>query len=81
MLVANVINLGADIGAMGSALMLLMGGSALFYAVAFGAISVITAIFIPYHQYANTQVVGAGVGGVCRDRVRSSHTLAEGANR
>jgi NRAMP (natural resistance-associated macrophage protein)-like metal ion transporter len=52
MLIANVINLGADIGAMGGALKLLVGGSALIYAIGFGAISVIAAVFIPYHQYA-----------------------------
>src|SRR6202035_2124760 len=51
-LFANVINIGADIGAMGSALRLVIGGSALFYAVGFGAISVLAAVFIPYHQYA-----------------------------
>ena len=39
MLVANIINLGADIGAMGSAFKLLVGGSALLYAVGFGLIS------------------------------------------
>src|SRR5580658_7886335 len=33
MLIANVANLGADIGAMGSALKLLIGGSALIYAI------------------------------------------------
>src|SRR5271155_3538719 len=43
LLIANVINLGADIGAMGSALKLLMGGSALLFSVAFGIISVIAA--------------------------------------
>jgi Mn2+/Fe2+ NRAMP family transporter len=37
---------------MGSALKLVIGGSALFYAVGFGAISVLAAVFIPYHQYA-----------------------------
>src|SRR5271163_2545775 len=40
LLVANVINLGADISAMGSALRLLVGGSALFYSIVFGIISV-----------------------------------------
>jgi NRAMP (natural resistance-associated macrophage protein)-like metal ion transporter len=51
-LLANVINLGADIGAMGSALKLLVGGSKLFYAVGFGTVTVIAAVFIPYRQYA-----------------------------
>src|ERR1700680_84051 len=52
LLIANVINLGADIGAMGSALKLLVGGSALLYSVAFGIVSVIAATFVPYRQYA-----------------------------
>src|ERR1700676_2199416 len=52
LLVANIINLGADIGAMGSALNLLVGGSALFYSIQFGVISVLAAIFVPYRQYA-----------------------------
>jgi Mn2+/Fe2+ NRAMP family transporter len=52
LLVANVINLGADISAMGGALKLLVGGSALFYSVVFGVLSVIAAVFVPYRQYA-----------------------------
>ena len=52
LLIANVINLGADIGAMGSALQMLVGGSALVYVIAFGAISVIAATLVPYKQYA-----------------------------
>src|SRR6202045_2390141 len=51
-LIANIINLGADIGAMGSALKLLVGGSALFYSVVFGLLSVIAAVFVPYSHYA-----------------------------
>ena len=51
-LIANIINLGADIGAMGSALEILAGGSALLYAAGFGAISVIAIIFIRYKLYA-----------------------------
>jgi Mn2+/Fe2+ NRAMP family transporter len=46
LLIANVINLGADISAMGSALKLLVGGSALFYSVVFGLLSVIAAVFV-----------------------------------
>jgi NRAMP (natural resistance-associated macrophage protein)-like metal ion transporter len=52
LLIANVINLGADIGAMGSALQMLVGGSALLYSVVFGLISVIAAILVPYKLYA-----------------------------
>jgi NRAMP (natural resistance-associated macrophage protein)-like metal ion transporter len=52
LLIANIINLGADIGAMGSALQMLVGGSALVYAVVFGVISVMAATLVPYRQYA-----------------------------
>ncbi len=52
LLVANVINLGADIGAMGAALRLLLGGSARLYAVGFGMICVVAEIFISYPIYA-----------------------------
>jgi len=52
LLIANVINLGADIGAMGSALQILVGGSALFYSIEFGIISVIAVTFVPYRRYA-----------------------------
>jgi NRAMP (natural resistance-associated macrophage protein)-like metal ion transporter len=52
LLVANVINLGADIGAMGSALQMLVGGSALLYSVVFGLLSATAAIVMPYRQYA-----------------------------
>lgn len=52
LLIANVINLGADIGAMGGALKLLVGGPALFYSVGFGTVSAITTVLIPYRQYA-----------------------------
>ena len=52
LLIANVINLGADIGAMGSALQLIVGGPVLLYSVVFGVISVIAAIVFPYKRYA-----------------------------
>jgi NRAMP (natural resistance-associated macrophage protein)-like metal ion transporter len=52
LLIANVINLGADIGAMGSALKLVVGGPAHLYSILFGLISVIAAIVFPYKRYA-----------------------------
>jgi Mn2+/Fe2+ NRAMP family transporter len=51
-LVANVINLAADIGAMGAALRLLIGGSALLYAAAFVLISLLLQMFIPFSRYS-----------------------------
>src|ERR1039457_190333 len=52
LLAANIFNLGADIGAMGSALRLLVGGPAHLYAVAFAVTTVIAIVLIPYPQYA-----------------------------
>ena len=48
---ANVINLGADIGAMGAALQLLIGGSALLYCTLFAVVSLALQIWIPYTRY------------------------------
>lgn len=48
---ANVFNLGADLGAMGAAGQLLLGGSLLPYIVAFAALSLVLQIYIPYTTY------------------------------
>ena len=52
LLVANVINLGADLGAMAAALALLLPGNVLVYTVAFGVASVLLEVFLSYSQYA-----------------------------
>ena len=52
LLIANTINIAADIGAMAAALQLLIGGSAHWYAIAFGIISLVLQIFIPFPRYA-----------------------------
>ncbi len=52
LLVANTINIAADIGAMGAALQLLIGGSARWYAIAFGALSLVLQVFVPFPRYA-----------------------------
>jgi NRAMP (natural resistance-associated macrophage protein)-like metal ion transporter len=51
-LVANVINLGADVGAMGAAVTLLVGGPALVFAALFAILSVSLETFLPYDKYA-----------------------------
>jgi NRAMP (natural resistance-associated macrophage protein)-like metal ion transporter len=53
LLVANLINLGADLGAMGAALKLLIGGPALVYVVLFAVLSATLLIFIHYARYAS----------------------------
>lgn len=52
LLVANVINLGADLGAMGAALGLLIGGPVHLYTVAFGLACVALETFMSYERYA-----------------------------
>src|SRR5437870_2062454 len=52
LLVANTINIAADIGAMGAALKLLVGGPAHAYAVVFGVASLLLQIFVPFPRYA-----------------------------
>jgi NRAMP (natural resistance-associated macrophage protein)-like metal ion transporter len=51
LLIANSINIGADISAMGEALKLIAGGPAQVYAVAFGVVSLLLQVFIPYRRY------------------------------
>ena len=52
LLVANTINIAADLAAMGQALQLVIGGPALFYALAFGLACLLAEVFVPYHNYA-----------------------------
>lgn len=51
--VANSINIAADLGAMGDALRLLVGGPAIGYVVLFGAISILAQIFFNYRRYVS----------------------------
>lgn len=48
---ANTINLGADIGAMGDAVTLLVGGPRLVWATLLAIGSLLSQVFIPYHKY------------------------------
>jgi NRAMP (natural resistance-associated macrophage protein)-like metal ion transporter len=52
LIVANVINLGADLGAMGAALGLLIGGPEHLYTVLFGVACVLLETFMSYARYA-----------------------------
>lgn len=52
LLVANTLNIAADLAAMGEALRLVVGGSALVFAVMFGIFCLTAEIFVPYHRYA-----------------------------
>jgi Mn2+/Fe2+ NRAMP family transporter len=48
---ANIINIAADIAAMGDALRLVVGGPAHVYAIGFGALSAVLQVMIPYTRY------------------------------
>ncbi|MCW1984521.1 UNVERIFIED_ORG: NRAMP (natural resistance-associated macrophage protein)-like metal ion transporter [Sphingomonas sp. R1F5B] len=52
LVVANVINLGADLGAMAAALHLLLPGPLPLYTLGFAVISVLAEVFVPYARYA-----------------------------
>jgi NRAMP (natural resistance-associated macrophage protein)-like metal ion transporter len=51
LLIANTINIAADVCAMGEALKLVVGGPAQLYAVAFGVVSLLLQVFVPYRRY------------------------------
>ena len=53
LLLANTINIAADIAAMGDAMVLIAGGKAQWYAVLFGAVSVLLQVFVPYSRYVS----------------------------
>ena len=50
--VANIFNLGADLGAMGAASQLVIGGSTAPYVVSFAIVSLLLQVYIPYISYA-----------------------------
>ncbi len=51
LLLANTLNIAADIAAMAEALRLLVGGSAHIYAVSFGLLCLVLQVFLPYRTY------------------------------
>jgi NRAMP (natural resistance-associated macrophage protein)-like metal ion transporter len=53
LVVANVINLGADLGAMAAALKLLIGGPHLLYVAIFGLLTVLLEVFARYSRYVS----------------------------
>ena len=80
LLIANTINLGADLGAMGAALKLLFGGSARYYTIGFGMLCIVAEIFLSYPAYAAflkwlTLSLFAYIGVVFAVHVPWSHAL------
>ena len=53
LLFANIVNLGADLAAMGAAVGLLIGGPLWLYTLLFGAFCVIVEIWLSYERYAS----------------------------
>ena len=53
LMIANAINLGADLGAMGAALKLLISGPALLYVCLFGLLSIALEVFTRYARYVS----------------------------
>jgi len=51
LMAANVINIAADIAAMGEALQMILGGGEHFHALVFGFTSLLLQIFMPYERY------------------------------
>ena len=67
--VANTINIGADLAAMGAAAELLVGSGAMIFTIAAAAICLALQVFVPYHSYVRylkwlTLVLFAYVGVV-----------------
>ena len=52
LVIANTINIAADLAAMGEALQLVIGGEPLVYALRFGLGCLIAEVLVPYHRYA-----------------------------
>lgn len=52
LVIANTINIAADLAAMGDALRLVVGGPAIVFALVFGGGCLAAEVFIPYHRYA-----------------------------
>lgn len=52
LLIANIVNLGADLSAMGAALTLLIGGSGALYTLLFGIMCIVLEVGLSYPRYA-----------------------------
>ena len=52
LVIANTLNIAADIGAMGEAVELVLGGGAHFHALIFGLLAVAFQLFVPYQRLA-----------------------------
>ena len=51
LVIANTINIAADLAAMGEAMRLVVGGKAILYGIGFGIVCLTAEIVVPYHRY------------------------------
>jgi NRAMP (natural resistance-associated macrophage protein)-like metal ion transporter len=51
--IANTVNIGADLAAMGAAAELVVGGGGTVFAVLFAVVSLLLQIFVPHHRYVH----------------------------
>lgn len=79
LLVANTINIAADVAAMAGALKLMLGGSTHWYVVGFGMGSLLLQAFIPYSRYVRILKSYPRIARLCRHRFRRSDTVGAGA--
>jgi Mn2+/Fe2+ NRAMP family transporter len=49
--VANTVNIGANLAAMGASAALVAGGGGAFFMLAFALVSLLAVVFVPYHRY------------------------------
>ena len=66
--VANTVNIGADLAAMGAAVQLVLGWGETLFAILFAAGSLVLQVFLPYHRYVHVlkwltlSLAGLGTG-------------------
>lgn len=53
LLIANIVNIGADLAAMGAAAQLVLGWGEVFFAILFAVGSLLLQVFVPYHRYVH----------------------------
>ncbi len=49
--IANTVNIGADLSAMGAAAQLVLGGNRHFFTIGFAIVSLLAVVLVPYHRY------------------------------
>lgn len=51
LIIANVVNIGADLGAMAASLQMLLGGNFYLFSIGFAVLIILCEVFIGYHKY------------------------------